>query len=309
MTSDSIKALYYNDAIDLAIGRVYSVPYGGFRDSIFIPQTYIDTFLNALIAVYNDTIEPASDSVCRLLPIHVHCPTGLRNDRNIVVEADSNLLWTQHLKNGIIPTGYADLDSFIIPYRFTTVRGAYTNQSKINVILQSDSNYNTDALLRQKAGSRIYDAQIFPIGDDSGCSHSHGYHISDSIGTGFVDLTYEYGYDHCETGCIFFKLWKFRVYPDCTVEYLGDSLYDYSHIGINEPTSEDLRFYPIPANDKLITTTSIENMGVVVFDMSGRQWPVPYTQKEIDISSLPLGVYCLRIQNSNRSIIRKFVKE
>ncbi len=86
-----------------------------------------------------------------------------------------------------------------------------------------------------------------------------------------------------------------------------------SHIGINEPKEEYLNVYPNPATNVLTIKTeqptksnlSISNvLGEVVFTTL-----ITTANTDIDISSLPKGVYFIKLQTATQSINKKFIKE
>ena len=109
---DSVIAAYKEDADRLALRKIFrlNLPY---EDSVEIPQIISDSFLNAMLAVYNAVELPERDTVVSMLDIHTVPTTFI--DR-VLVAADSNLYWMQLLKQNIIPTGYAPLDSLILKY-------------------------------------------------------------------------------------------------------------------------------------------------------------------------------------------------
>ncbi|MCW3128276.1 MAG: C-terminal target protein [Bacteroidetes bacterium] len=76
---------------------------------------------------------------------------------------------------------------------------------------------------------------------------------------------------------------------------------------INENTNWEL--YPNPAKDRIGFDKALIGSEISVFDMSGRNHVVAISQNQIDISSLPFGVYCLRIQNIDGILFRKFTKD
>ncbi len=312
--NDSLKAYYRDDAINLAIRRMYSVPFGGYRDSIGVPQAYIDTFLNALIAVYNDTAHVASDSVTRLFPAHATCPTGWQAFQTIVVTADTSYPWMRNLISRNIPTGYADLDTFLLGYGFDSVilsssAGNNSNPALYDVVLHSDSFYNTSALLLQKA--RIQNTSISFTSSETGCEGNADL-IDDSIGTGFIDLIYQHGFDDCQVSCLKFWLWRFRVYPDCRVDYLGDTLYDYSQIGhtgiIDEKVSRLQYIYPNPTTGKVIIEGLQNSEVVTVIDQLGKYYQVIIQGNEINISDLAAGIYYIGINKNQSFLFQKVFK-
>ena len=79
--------------------------------------------------------------------------------------------------------------------------------------------------------------------------------------------------------------------------------------GINEDGSYRLIIFPNPATDKLYINNLPQDATLSVTDMTGRILNLPVANHQIDISSLPSGIYCLRIQNIDGSVVKKFVKE
>jgi N-acetylneuraminic acid mutarotase len=78
--------------------------------------------------------------------------------------------------------------------------------------------------------------------------------------------------------------------------------------GIKNIGKDLITIYPNPTSDKLFINSSLTNASLSISDMAGQSWQVQKTGNEIDISALPSGVYCLRLQNGNSSLIRKFTK-
>ena len=80
-------------------------------------------------------------------------------------------------------------------------------------------------------------------------------------------------------------------------------------LGINTPSLSDVKMYPNPASNILYVDYSTQNSSFVICDMTGRVCSVPITGNQIDVSSLPSGIYYLRIQNIDGSVVKKFVRE
>jgi hypothetical protein len=78
--------------------------------------------------------------------------------------------------------------------------------------------------------------------------------------------------------------------------------------GIKNIGKDLITIYPNPTSDKLFINSSLTNASLSISDMADQLWQVQKTGNEIDISALPSGVYCLRLQNGNSSLIRKFTK-
>ena len=74
----------------------------------------------------------------------------------------------------------------------------------------------------------------------------------------------------------------------------------------------DLSIYPNPASSKLFLSGLNENFNngeISVLDFSGRKifsQKISSHQNEIDVSSLPNGVYLLELKNEDEMITKKF---
>jgi hypothetical protein len=69
--------------------------------------------------------------------------------------------------------------------------------------------------------------------------------------------------------------------------------------------------FPNPATDVLYVraSASMANAQVQVLDMAGRvQMETTLRNDQLDISSLPTGVYMLRVMADRGPVMRKFVK-
>ena len=67
--SDSVKALYIEDADRLALKKIYAQNLAD-TNSIITSQVHADTVLKALIAVYNATLLPARNAIVSHYNIH-----------------------------------------------------------------------------------------------------------------------------------------------------------------------------------------------------------------------------------------------
>ncbi len=213
---------YKADADRLALGKIYARNLS-FIDSIKIPKAYSDTFLNALIAVYNATSLPARDTVVSLLDIH-SWPTIELN--SIYISADSNLSWMQQLRLGNIPTGNSSIDSLISAYHFFTIE-KYSDWDGIlnyhTVTLESDSNYNMRAL------AEIFEAHPDIIIAEPATTVGDGDHIENGYlhslfpPNDHIQLIFVAGWNDCYSGCVDQRRWRFNIYFNCSVEYVGST--------------------------------------------------------------------------------------
>lgn len=211
--SASVVALYKDDADRLAVRKIFRIG-SNYMDSIKISKLWSDTVLNALVAVYNATTLPARDSVVTMFNVHTF-PNPVLN--KIEVSADSNLAWMHQLQNNIIPTGNLSVDSLISDnnLHLSSYQNWFHFMPYQTAILQSDSNLNIVALANKflSLPGVFYAEPSIYAGD--------GNEIQDSIYPTFVELNYSYGWGDCEAGCISRHFWKFRVFHDCSVEFVG----------------------------------------------------------------------------------------
>jgi hypothetical protein len=240
---DSIVASFQDDADRLTVRKIYrqSLTY---IDSVTIPQSHADTILNALIAVYNATTLPARDTVVSIFDIHTF-PEPILNGFNIA--ADSTLPWMQQLKLGNIPTGNAAIDNVIATYNlsvqsYLTFGNSYPWQ---NVVFISDNNYNFLPLTADLATiPGVYESEPnFAFGD--------GNNISDSIYSDHVELIFSLGWGDCPSGCTARRFWKFNIYYDCSVEYVGSYGTPLQITSIAESAFSEISVFPNPFSQNI----------------------------------------------------------
>ena len=242
-TLDSINVNYLEDAQRLAVQKIHrqSLTY---KDSVTIPQSHIDTVFRALIAVYNATALPARDTVVSMLQVHTF-PDPIMN--RFTVAADSTLPWMQELQVGNIPTGNTTVDDLILSYNLTNYTyNKFTNQYAWHQLeFTTDLNYNLVPLtaLFSDIPQVQFSVLDFQIGD--------GNSISDSIYSDHVELIYSYAWGDCTGGCTNRRYWKFKVYFDCSVEYVGDYGSPIDFLNVEEFDKEQISVHPNPFSNKI----------------------------------------------------------
>jgi hypothetical protein len=210
---DSTKELYQKDANRLAVIKFHRRNYPE-KDSIDIPKLHSDTILNALMAVYNLQGVSAKDTVVSQLNLHTFHNPFLNE---LFFMADSTLGWMQQLRNGGLITGNSTIDSLLIKYSlnlksYSTLSWAFAYHM---VVLHSNNLYNIIPLTKQI--ELISGVQYSGPQEVAGS----GDNILDSIHSDHVELTYLKGWEDCPNFCINERFWKFKVYFDCSVEYMG----------------------------------------------------------------------------------------
>lgn len=301
---DSIVKKYNTDADRLTLRKIYQNNLN-YVDSIDIPQIHADTILNALIAVYNATFLPARDTVVAIYEIHSFPEPDINR---IAITADSNLTWMQQIRNGVSPTGNSTIDSLTNLYHlnltaYSTISfGPYPTH---RVIFISDSNYNFQALTSTyTAINDIYSS--FTNGWAGG-----GYEITSTIYSDHVELIYSIGWGDCPSGCSYRRYWKFKVYYDCSVEFVssyGNSL----TTAIGEfNNSLPITISPNPFNSYIKISGIKGNYDYVIYNILGKELVrKKVLENQIDnLDWLPSGYYFLKIDANGKSITKKLMKK
>ncbi|MBK0403710.1 T9SS type A sorting domain-containing protein [Adhaeribacter sp. BT258] len=287
---DSIIGLYHEDASRLALRKIQAnnLPE---KDSVAIPATHADTVLHALLAVYNANLA-ARDTVVSLLNIHTF-PSPVMN--SIVISAYGNLPWMQQLQLGNMNTGDAYVDHLITQYQLTFDR-TFTIFNPI-VVLKSGSNYNIRALsnMFETLNGVQYAVPNSYAGD--------GNNIQDSIYADHVELTYSLGWGDCPSGCINRRFWKFKVYYDCTVEFVGSYGDIFRYFGIKETNSPSLSLYPNPFKDMLSVEGVEGPFNYTLSNVTGQELiKGSATDNQIEnLDKLRAGLYLLTIQTKSKT--------
>ncbi|MBS1622885.1 MAG: T9SS type A sorting domain-containing protein [Bacteroidetes bacterium] len=84
---------------------------------------------------------------------------------------------------------------------------------------------------------------------------------------------------------------------------------DIIQTSISEEEQLQPSISPNPTNGILLLNEPVTNTTITVADLTGRNYDVPHTNREIDVSGLAAGVYVLRLQDRESSLTRRFVKE
>ncbi|HOW31168.1 MAG TPA: T9SS type A sorting domain-containing protein [Bacteroidales bacterium] len=300
---DSVAAIYKGDADYLALKRIFrnNLPY---TDSVNIPSEYSNIVMKALLAVHNVSGLPARDTVIDLYHIH-SCSVGVLN--SMVIYADSNQIWMQHLRDSMIPTGNALVDSFMTKYNLTiSYYRAYNSlifPGCHSFQINSVRNYNMTAM------SNLWDSVpgvSFSMPNSFLCP---GMSLKDSIYADHVELTYSRGWGNCAAGCAH-RYWKFNVYFDCSVEYLGS--YGASvPLGVNDQSVIPIIVIPNPFNHEIKLEGITPPFDFSFFDISGRIVTTgKSSSNEIrSLDRLQRGLYFLIVKKPEISFMLKVVKE
>jgi hypothetical protein len=273
-----------------------------YLDSIHIPQNHVDTILNALIAVYNATGLAARDTVVTIYGITAqNYPTV----DGIYVQVDTTASWSDSLDNGIIPTGNFYIDSLIDAHYLNLTN---YNESIIHnygiASFHSDSSYNIFAL------ADAFIAEPLVLGSGLSAFTMDGNDIACVINPDHVELTYSIGWGDCMSGCINHRYWVFKVYYDCSVEYVGsygDVIY-YMNI-VDEKDQENV-VYPNPFINQIQVKGIDQNTPYTLTNISGQIVRSGTIENQTigDLDDLPKGAYLLTITVDEDVITKTVIK-
>ena len=304
---DSVFKMYQDDADRLAIRRVNHIR-STYKDSVRINKEISGNYLNALLAVYNATVLPANDTITRLLNIHTYNP-GLNS---LVVIADSGLIWMTNLRYNILPTRDYSIDQMMANYSLKKVFYSGLLQPSM-VVFKTETNSNLAPLAKKlKTALGVQAAESdFLYGD--------GNDILDSISGKYTELVYSFGWQECPTGCEQRRYWKFRIFSDCSVQYMGS--YGQSLVPsllISSEGSEKLfsniKIYPNPVKSKLYVESNSAKTNDIVLTIKNKKGEIVYTltklkkYQEIDLILLSNGVYHLELKDKSGQKIFKIDK-
>jgi hypothetical protein len=274
-----------------------------YLDSIHISQSHVDTILSALIAVYNTTGLAARDTVVDIYGIHSqNYPTV----DMLYVQADTALPWMDSLNNGVIPTGNVYIDSLISShYLNLTGYSEFGNFFNYHIAsFVSDSSYNLFAL-----GSAFMESPMV-FGSGLNALVLDGGDITCNINSDHVELTYSIGWGDCMSGCIYERFWVFKVYFDCSVEYVGsygDVIY---YMDVDHESEEKLHLYPNPATTSISLSGITENSEILMTDLHGKIIFRTITSDRnltLDVSIFERGIYIVRVNSSRGTVVKRIV--
>ncbi len=295
IAQDSILAFYKTDADRLAVKNIFETN-SAYKDSVIIHEELSTRILNALISVYNVTNIPERDEVIDSFDVHTYLNPSLTS---FSVKADSNEVWMQNIKNGIAPTSNIIVDNLINIYSLT-LDGYYTFGSTTahRIRFKSDNNLNLKPLTLEFFNvPGVHNSTVSSYPGD-------GNDIEVSLHSGYVKLIYKHGYGDCMAGCLHSDFFIFKVYDDCSVEFISTS-----QLGLtDEKPFSSVSVFPNPATHLLQISNSNKESEYKILNLQGERVKngVILNENSIDISELDSGIYFIKV-DEQKSI--KFIKK
>jgi len=220
--ADSLEQFYIFDATKLAIRELYKTKSAD-TSSIVVNSIYTDEILKPLLAVHQASGLVARDEVVDFYNIHV---LAAPVTNSFVLYADTSHAWAKTWLSAEIFTEEERIDYWVdsLELFFSSspemIYDELTDQYILKAQIQSKAHLNLSPLLSEflsvdgvlKAEVEQYQGEV---------EKDIEYELNAT--QNYVDLTYHYGWENCETGCSNEHFWIFRVYlNDCNVEFISD---------------------------------------------------------------------------------------
>ena len=301
---------YLTDAKILALRHLYETN-NSYKDSVTIPITLINSVLRDLAAVYQISITTST-----IVPIFNYCGVdcGIHcqpypNISDFGIFVDTSYQWVKNIYAGNLISSNDTVDALVNQYGLIYGSADYTPLWNAIEVFTS---YPINVTALGKEFERISGVNMV----NTSASSLDGNNITMADSGLYREYVFDYGFGDCWTGCIGHHYWKFRVYSNCIVEYMGE----YGNqipSSISEVSDAENLFAisPNPATTKLTCTITYptNKTTLQILSIEGRaimqNIPAIQTKTEIDVSSLPAGLYFLVLQDEKQRVVRRFVKQ
>jgi hypothetical protein len=302
-SAEDVEAQYYEDAYRLAMRKVLNQNLDD-MDSIEITPAHVDTVLNAILAVYNAVELPARDTVVEMFDIHTFPYPSVVS---FLVAVYPSHPWVQNLSNGIIPTGNDEVDALIDLYglelmNYIDFSGAFSYHLAVFEPAQPLNLYALATAFEAIPGVNYSGPNAY--GGD-------GNDITDTIFSDHVSLSFSHGWGDCMAGCMARRYWHFKVYFDCSVEYVGSSGSEIIFLSTSETASGRMRAFPNPFTDKLHLEGLDGHVAYTIFDLKGAQLKSGFTENGtiFGLENLAPGLYLLQVLEAHTTQSIRIVKD
>ena len=301
---DSVKARYAHDAAWMAMLHLLDTDSANI-DEPHIPQSLQDTFMRALLAVYNAPL-PARDTV--VFGLHYYTAKAFSLNK-LSVFGDAETPWIVRLSKKD-QTDHPSIDSIISAYGIT-VEDVLVFGTRLFLTIQTDKFYNTQAI------AKVFNAVSFGTTDPYSYI-GDGDHISGKVYQSEIHLTYSIGWEDCPAGCISRRYFRFTVYPDCSVRFdssygsvLGDFKFPDADVQDNTSSSDGLRISPNPASES-VTVYCVSSTNLEIVNAEGqvvKKVVVTEPRSEVSLLDMPNGLYFIRPEGGTHGETVKFIKQ
>ncbi len=283
-------------------------------NGVDLPETVHDSILRAVFAVFNAISLPARDTVIEQLEIR---PVLEHDLHRVQVLVDTSFGWTAKWLDTVALTGNSWIDFLINTYDLEVenvqIVPDWVSNYDAAITLRTAKYINADFLAGLVANSS---GVIFAYGLKYG---SDGDHVFFENKADFVEITFRHGWTDCPTGCVFHRDWLFRVFPDCSVEFVssyGDLL--GTMVAAKELPITESRVWPVPSSDFLLISAGKLNGKEITVKLTGQGGQVFWNQKQpitdgrfdgsISLDWLADGLYFLILETENQRVSHPVMK-
>lgn len=296
-STDSITKLWKKEATRLTLRRTYKIA-GTYKDSVKPDPALQQRYLKALLAVYNATSIAETDTLFKQLFVRTRPDPEMHRLR---VNASATLSWMIELFNNQAPTTNPVISNLMLKYNMSYLYLQSVNNDV--VVFMPDSALNLPVLIPQYLSQGAISATNEATFDDTR-------DITDSLTSNFVQLTYSYGWTNCNDGCDYRRTSTFKVYNDCSVEFLGTTGVSL-HVGISKTPGENLQLNFVNPSDNLLRFIAPMQSGTVrIYGSDGQllqQFECTSTQNSYTLDPLAKGIYLIELQSKLGKSIRRLV--
>lgn len=294
-SNDSIKDLFRESAAQLSVRRIYENN-SSETVNVMLNQNIVDSILSAMIAIYNVQNIPERDTVIDYYQITSKGP-GVNM---VYVLPDTTKSWVDNWANLITFTGDSLMDTILTRYHLTLDN--YSTFSGI-AAFTSDLYLNIEAL----ADTLQMHPDVYLAGQNQMYLDGPDIYYSTDLDTQIV--TYKYAWGDCMSGCMYRHCWEFKVYSDCSVEFVRS--YNPDLVSISEiECCNNIDIYPNPNNgDFKIKGDHIEK--IELFNILGKKIETILISEGQDkiISTKQKGTYFVKIFTKKGSVTKKVIIE
>jgi hypothetical protein len=311
-TDSILRVKYDRDVKDLALRRIRLFKHPDTM-KIDIPQIWQDTIWDGLAALFRSQGIPERDTVFDIFCIHHSSPRESAITNGVYIK--STTAWTYDSLNLQIRSGNPLIDSLLaqagVLYHSklltNVIHGTFTRVINAQVVCDSLERFQ----------EVVYAESTASAGD--------GNKIRYNILAGEQHFEFQLGWEDCLSGCIFYRIWKFKVKENCVAEYLGRSDFHNSDYfpspsnckittALDEPEQGEngrVVVFPNPFRDKIqIATGQTGSASARLVDLSGREVLENrfFGKISLDTSVLLPGLYVLQVVSGQRNTVFKVIK-
>ncbi len=298
--------LWEKDAKKLAIRRLYQIQS---PDScqVIIPQIYVDSALQALLAVHNAKELGARKEVVELYEVHALAEPNLNS---LLLLLDTSFQWAEALQLND-QSGLAAFDKLLRKYDLYKQEASLQATGELLIRLRSPLDLNMAALGNlfaeiEGVNGWLADSLLGESTKD----------ISYQPADGYVELIYRYSWLDCETDCRNDHFWRFKVMDDCSVRF--EEAYGQP-LGIQQLEQlVQIRLFPNPSVDRVnvnLVGPPQESLEMQLFDAAGQLLEVQkvsssngVVEARLSLAGYPLGTYFVAFRNDKNTLTEKVLK-